>query len=472
MKIPSRPLEDALIITPPADRKVFTLLQLTTALKNAIHSATGDRSFWIKAEIVGLKLGNHAYLELAQHENGSKVAVMRGIIWRSALVRIEKALGPERDGVLKEGSEILFRAIVQYHEVHGLSLLIDEIDLSFSLGELERRKRQTIEKLKAEGLFELNRALPEPMVIQRIALVSSSGTAAYSDFVEHLHGNEFGYRFHVVLFNSIVQGESAARELRSALASINPERFDAVVLIRGGGSKLDLEVFNDLELCREVARMSIPVMTGIGHEIDVSVVDLVAHSHHKTPTAIADRLIDKCAAFEGELQVMLANMQHRMTGRIAIQRELLGQWTGSLKNVPQYNCRLRRGELHQIMAALQQQVNAQLKAKAMEVAAHAASIGALPMRKLQNIEAARMQAISASIGRSAQHGMQMMMQRVQNMHEAIALLEPGKILQRGFSITRLKGKALVDTDGLEAGTIVETKLAEGSFTSRIERIGS
>jgi exodeoxyribonuclease VII large subunit len=463
------PLEQVVAIASHADRKVFTLLQLNTALRNAIHSATGDRSFWIKAEIVGLKAGGHAFLELAQHENGVKVAVMRGIIWRSALLRIEQALGAGRDGILKEGSEILFRAIVQYHEVHGLSLIIDEIDLSFSLGELERRKRETIEKLKAEGLFDLNRSLPEPLVIQRIALVSSSGTAAYSDFVEHLHGNEFGYRFHVVLFNSIVQGESAARELRSALGNIDTRRFDAVVLIRGGGSKLDLEAFNDLQLCRDVARMPIPVMTGIGHEIDVSVVDLVAHGHHRTPTAIADHIVDKCASFEGSLQTMLAGMQQVVTERMALENGTLGRWSGALTTIPQSSCRLRRGELHQFTAGLQQTVNAKLKAMAMELGSRSSALSSLPFHKLKNIEHSKIKALSTAIARSAQHGMQLLVQRLNNMQEAVALLEPQKVLQRGFSISRVDGKALTQADEVLEGKLMETTLAKGKLYSRIER---
>lgn len=203
------------------DRKIYTLRQVGTAIKQRIEEATHGASFWVKAEIASINVGKHAYLELVQHYEGEKVAVMRGAIWMTALHRIRQELGNESRNILKDGVEILFLAKTNYHLVYGLSLVIETIDLSFNISELERRKRETIATLKEEGLYDRNRFIPLLMVVQRIALVASKGTAAYADFMKHLERNEHGYVFHVHLFNSVVQGEAAAGELRSALLAID-----------------------------------------------------------------------------------------------------------------------------------------------------------------------------------------------------------------------------------------------------------
>ncbi|MBK9061156.1 MAG: exodeoxyribonuclease VII large subunit [Flavobacteriales bacterium] len=200
------------------ERKIYTLRQVGNAIKQRIEEATHGASFWVKAEIASINVGKHAYLELVQHQAGEKVAVMRGAIWMSALHRIREELGSESRNILKDGVEILFLAKTNYHLVHGLSLVIETIDLSFNISELERRKRETIATLKEEGLYDRNRFIPMPMVLQRIALVASVGTAAYADFMQHLERNEHGYRFHVRMFNSVVQGDAAAQELRAALS--------------------------------------------------------------------------------------------------------------------------------------------------------------------------------------------------------------------------------------------------------------
>ena len=171
------------------ERKVFTLLQLGTAIKRRIDEATNGTSFWIKAEIATIKVMNHAYLELVQHRDGQKVAVMKATIWATALERIQQELGDERANILKDGVEVVLRAKANYHLVYGLSLVVEDIDLSFNISMLEKRKQETIAALKREGLYDLNRFVHMPMVIQRIALVASLGSAAYTDFMKHLAVN-------------------------------------------------------------------------------------------------------------------------------------------------------------------------------------------------------------------------------------------------------------------------------------------
>jgi exodeoxyribonuclease VII large subunit len=452
------------------DRKVYSLHQIGAAVKRRIEDATQGQEFWVRAEVAQLRERHHAYLELVEHRNGAKVAVMKGLIWHDTYQRIRLALGAEHANVLKEGAEILFRAALHYHPVHGLSLWIDEVDLSFSLGELERRKQETIAQLKAEGLFDLNRAVPEPLVIQRVALVTSAGSAAYQDFMQHLARNEYGYRFHVRLFPATVQGDTAATELAQAVAAIDPAAYDAVVLIRGGGSKLDLEPFNDLGLCRLLARLPIPVLTGIGHDVDVSVADLVARGPHKTPTAVADHLVDKCVFFETQLNGFLVSMQHAMQALFTVHKERMAGHAAVLRERPPGYCRLRRGELHTVAGQFGRLATARVQRDRQLLAQHTTDLGRLPLRRVVETEPARLLEMRNELALLAAGGLRVLQAQLHGMHEAVRLLAPEKLLARGYSITRREGEALRDAADLRPGDEILTELARGRAWSTVTRI--
>lgn len=452
------------------DRKIYTLRQVGTAIKQRIEEATHGASFWVKAEIASINVGKHAYLELVQHYEGEKVAVMRGAIWMTALHRIRQELGNESRNILKDGVEILFLAKTNYHLVYGLSLVIETIDLSFNISELERRKRETIATLKEEGLYDRNRFIPLLMVVQRIALVASKGTAAYADFMKHLERNEHGYVFHVHLFNSVVQGEAAAGELRAALLAIDPTRFDAVVLIRGGGSKLDLEAYNDLELARVAAHMRIPVLTGIGHDVDVSVLDLIAHGHHKTPTAVADFLVDRNLYFETAMTGMLVQIHNAMLTTFSDRKDQLSIFKEMAAMRPTARCRAERGLLHTTTSQFARNVTDRIGTSRRTLDNFAHDLALLPRHKLALVEAARIRELSGSLSVIAQRGFQLLLGRLQGMDEAIQFLSPERLLQRGFSITRKDGQAVKDATTLHAGDRLETTFAQGKAWSTINTI--
>ncbi|MCI1753335.1 MAG: exodeoxyribonuclease VII large subunit [Flavobacteriales bacterium] len=452
------------------ERKIYTLRQVGTAIKQRIEEATHGASFWVKAEIAAINVGKHAYLELVQHQDGEKVAVMRGAIWMSALNRIRQELGGESRNILKDGVEILFLAKTNYHLVFGLSLVIEQIDLSFNISELERRKRETIATLKDEGLYDRNRFIPMPMVVQRIALVASKGTAAYSDFMKHVEHNEHGYRFHVRLFNAVVQGDAAAGELRAALAAIDPAQFDAVVLIRGGGSKLDLEPFNDLELARVAAQMRIPVLTGIGHDVDVSVLDLIAKGHHKTPTDVADFIVDRAMYFETSMTGMLVQIHNAMLTDFTVRKEGLSTFTEMVMMRPTARCRNERGLLHTTTGQFARSVTDKIAVSSRVLETFAHDLALLPRHKLAQVEAARIREMSGSLSVIAQRGFQLLLGRLQGMDDAIQFLSPEKLLHRGFSITRKDGHAIKDPGTLAPGDEVETTFASGKAWSTIKKI--
>lgn len=451
-----------------SDRKVFSLLQLCTAIQRQIEAATQSGPYWVKAEIAQINHQRHVYMELVQHVEGRRVAVLRGIIWQPTMRGIREALGDELPHVLKEGAEVLLQASVQYHPVHGLALHILAVDLSYSLGELERRKQAALAALRNEGLFDLNRSLPEPLVMQRIALVTSPGSAAYSDFMQHLAANEYGYRFHVKLFAAAVQGITAPLELRKALEAIDPQAFDAVVLIRGGGSKLDLEAFNDLDLCRALARMPVPVLTGIGHDVDVSVADLIAHGAHKTPTAVADHLVDKCLYFETGLNSFLVRMQRTVGDAFSARKEAVQVWSEQLRQRPRSLVQEQRSLLqhgaqqfsHRAHDLLQRTDRA-LERQARDLVAHAG-------RRIKEHERPALEAHRASLDQLAHAALKTMVQRVGSIQETIALLDPERVMAKGFSITRHHGAVVKDAAQLVHGDVLETTFAQGTVRSIVQ----
>jgi exodeoxyribonuclease VII large subunit len=451
-------------------RGFYTLHQLSSALKKRIDEATGGRAFWVKAEVASISAKRHLYLELVQHQDGARIAVMRGIIWQESMRTIRDTLGEELPHILKEGAEILFLAKVNYSPLYGASLHIEQVDLSYSLGELERRKRETIATLRAEGLFDRNRSVPEPVVIQRIALITSAGSAAYTDLMQHLEANEYGYRFHVHLIDSTVQGDGAALQLRKALLKASTLTVDAVVIIRGGGSKLDLEAFNDLDLCRAAARLDLPVITGIGHDVDISVLDMIARSPHKTPTAVADHLINKCLYFETGLSGFMVSIQRSMSERFAARKEQLSAQAEVLRLKPTMRCQYVRASLYELTAALAREVTEVLHTHDRSLQARTSALATLPLQRIRLVEQVRIKDARSRLDEFAMRGLRSLHERMQALQEAIHLMAPERLLARGFSITRKQGRAITDVTGLNIGDEIHTTYSQGSTRAIIQAI--
>lgn len=285
--------------------EVFRLSELTRYIQQVL-TINFESSFWIEAEVnqISESRGNY-YLELVEKDEHSDdvLAVIQARIWRSNQVLIRRKLNSEIGDYLQAGVQVKLRGSIKFHDVYGLSFQIDDIDKDFTLGELERKKLATIATLKKEGVFELNKSVELDIVVQRIAVISSRTAAGLADFINQLQYNQHDIPFQIDLYHSAVQGYRAVDDICYALDEIDTysEYYDAVCILRGGGSKLDLSAFDDEKLCRKIGQMPIPVLTGIGHEIDLSVADMTAHSQLKTPTALAAFLIDRNVDFLSNL---------------------------------------------------------------------------------------------------------------------------------------------------------------------------
>ena len=299
----------------------ITLSELQSLIKRSIDDAH-PLPYWVTAEISELKVNysGHCYLELVEKGGANHVpkAKISAVIWRSTYGMIASYFGAATGGqTLCAGLKVLVKALVSYHELYGLSLQITDIDPSYTLGDMERQRRQTIEQLQRDGVFDMNRELPMPAVVQRLAVVSSRNAAGYQDFMKELSSGP--YRFEVTLFDAFMQGAESEESIVRALETVADalDDFDAVVLIRGGGSQSDLGSFDSYRLCCHLAQFPLPVIAGIGHDKDRSVADLVAAVSLKTPTAVAVYLKNKMAEFEALLDSLrgrLAEWAEEMLG--------------------------------------------------------------------------------------------------------------------------------------------------------------
>ncbi len=289
------------------DRESISLSDLQSGLKEAI-SEKYAREIWVHAEIgtLNVNASGHCFLELVEKEGLNFKAKIRATIWAFTF-RILKPYFESSTGLeLSAGIKVAFKVSVEYHELYGISLNIKDINPEYTVGDIELQKQKIIRRLEEEGMMDMNADLELPQVPQNIAVISSKTAAGYEDWKHHLLHNEYHYHFSFDLFEASMQGELTTDSVIRALDSIyeKEEQYDAVVLIRGGGSKLDLMSFDTYELAIHIAQFPLPVICGIGHERDSSIVDLVAHTSLKTPTAVADFLIERIRVFEESIDEM------------------------------------------------------------------------------------------------------------------------------------------------------------------------
>lgn len=283
----------------------ISLAQLQEIISIALADAL-PMPVWVCAEVADIKINasGHCYIELIEknEKTGATEAQARATIWRSQVMSTVGRFEQESGQRLTKGMKILFKATVSHHAVYGMSLQIQQIDALHTIGDMERRRQMTIEQLQKDGVWDMNREQPMPLVVQRVAVISSATAAGYRDFMMELARSN--YALHTELFEAIMQGERSDESIVAALYAIaaRAEEFDAVAIIRGGGSTGDLECFNSYHLAFAVTQMPLPVLTGIGHDKDTSVTDMVAHTMLKTPTAVAQWIDQRATDFDGALE--------------------------------------------------------------------------------------------------------------------------------------------------------------------------
>jgi exodeoxyribonuclease VII large subunit len=407
------------------NKTAYSLYELNAAIKSVIGAAFSE-AYWVTAEIAELKCNQrgHCYLELVEKDDDKTVAQTKATIWAYEYRKLSHKFQTATNESIRPGMKIMLLAVVNFHEVYGLSLNIRDIDPTYTLGEMARKRKEVIERLRKEGLLELNKSLPLPLVPQRIAVISSPTAAGYGDFFNQLDTNRYGYQFVHVLFPVLVQGQDAERSIIEAIGKIGKYRhlFDVAVIIRGGGSAVDLNCFDNYALAAQIAGCPIPVITGIGHEKDDTVADIVAHTRMKTPTAVAEFLVSGLRSFEDKV-IDIRNSIKTYTERI-------------LQDIRYRLHSLARQLCYIPGRAVSDQHNKLL----------------LLQGSLRNFANKRLQKADYTLDRTEQ---------------ALRLLDPVNVLRRGYSITRHNGKILKDASLVSKGAAIDTTLYKGSIVSII-----
>ena len=327
----------------------YRLSEILKRVRAILEQTTQGAPFWVTAEIsnVSAPKSGHLYLDLSEHdEDKNLLAQCRAVIWSRELQTIKQSLGADFQNVIKKGNQVLVQAIVTFSEVYGFQLQIKDVDLSFSIGNLEKKKQQVIARLNQEGLVNLNKEHHVAVVVQKIALIGSPKTSGYTDLLKQLENNQYGYQFNVESFPCSVQGIKAENEIIEAFDHASKGKFDIIALIRGGGSKLDLEVFNSYQIAKTIAELEIPVWTGIGHETDYSVCDLVANRHYKTPTALASAIVERASNFEASMHENLSDLMFLVTSRLDHAKSRLDKFQQYVVLEPVNVVQRIRGDLH------------------------------------------------------------------------------------------------------------------------------
>jgi len=411
-------------------------------------------SYWVVAEIGELRdsVKGHAYLELVEKSGSHLTAKIKANIWSYTFQGIRSRFTATTGQNLANGMKILALVNIQFHEIYGLSLTIKDIDPNYTVGERAQRKQEVIDRLTREGLMQLNKQYPLPLVPQRLAVISSSTAAGYGDFINQLDNNPYGYKVHCELYQATMQGNEAPDSIINSIAAIEAElhhkKFDLLIIIRGGGATTDMDCFDDYDMAKAIANTTLPVITGIGHERDECIADLVANTKMKTPTAVAEFVLSGFRDFEDRLRENLKFIE-RITGNF-LQREdrMIRDKEHLLKNLFLYK-----------LAAAKEKLNSN---------GHQLNSIALQNIKMQNLALGNWE---NSLTRNVRLKLEQQKQHLQGLEKEVTRLSPYYYLERGYTRTESKGVP-IHKAGIQQGDKITTFTITQKITSTIEEITS
>lgn len=425
----------------------LSLAELSLLIKETLDSQL-ETSYWVVAEIGELRLSRgHCYIELVDKKDEVLVAKVRATIWSYAYRSINGSFEAATGKSLTHGMKVLANVTVQYHELYGLSLNIRDIDPNYTLGDRARQRQEVINQLIQGGVYDMNRQLNLPLVPQRIAVISSATAAGWGDFVDQLIQNTFHYKFDVSLFQAVMQGDQAIRSIITALEQIyyQEEKFDLVVIIRGGGAKVDLDCFDSYELATHIAQFPLPVLTGIGHERDETIADLVAHTKLKTPTAVAEFLLTGLRLFEEKITQATEYIIARTESYLLEQGHKLEFMGKGIQSQAQFSFRQARQKKLTLSSTLDKSITVLMRDNES---------------KIKNLQTNWQRCLMAGLKREQL--------KLDHTHKTLELLSPKNVLKRGYSITFINGKLAKKVENPEAGDVLQTHTSQGEFRSILQ----
>jgi len=427
--------------------KALSLFELNSLVRETLE-LTFSNEYWVRAEISELRVNRHCYMELVQkdsHKNGI-IAKARAQVWANRWAFIKPMFEDMTHQSLAAGMQVLVKAEITFHELYGYSLNITDIDPTYTLGDIAKRRQEILRQLAQEGISTMNQELPLPRMLQRIAIISSASAAGYGDFCNQLKNNPARLAFHTQLFQATMQGDDVTPSIINALNCIagQQEQWDAVVIIRGGGATSDLSGFDTLELAENVAQFPLPIITGIGHERDDTVIDLIAHTRMKTPTAAAEFLIQHQSK---ELELL-----ESIAASIFLS-------ASNLLQAEKIRIQVLTAKIPTLFSAIQAR-------ETIKIDRLSAAMG---YKALQHIEGekSRISIIKKQLALYTDNLLNHQKKRIEQAENKLENASPERILKLGFSITRVNGQAIKSFDDVREGDNIETTLATGTINSTV-----
>ena len=435
-----------------SSKNTVTLYELNHLVSKVIESEMPSE-YWVEAELSECRESRgHCYMELIQKDErtATPIAKASAKCWANKWMLIRPGFERTTGQRLHAGMKVLLKVYAQFHEAYGFSWIVTDIDPTYTLGDMARKRQEIIRQLKEEGVFDLQKELQLPLFCQRIAVISSETAAGYGDFCNQLADNPYGFLFHTRLFPAIMQGEGVEQSIIAALERIFsfhiPQNFDAVVIIRGGGATSDMSGFDTLALAENVANFPLPIITGIGHDRDESILDMVSHIRVKTPTAAAALLID-------HLKTVLDAINDAQEQIVRLAQQKLTSHKSRLSTFAEILPRLFTNVKTRQEARLDSLNSRMTTAIRQSIVTHQSLINALEVKMPILLDRRLM---------AEQH-------RLQLIEEKTKSLDPALLLKRGYSITLKDGKAVRDASTLHPGDTIETRLANGTIHSTVTK---
>lgn len=449
----------------------ISLFELNQRVREALAQSFNTQ-YWVIAEISEIKENSsgHCYLELIQKEDvkDTPKAKARATIWSYTYRMLKPYFETSTGRPLSSGMKVLVSVEVVFHEVFGYSLNITDIEPNFTIGDIEQKRREAIEKLVAEGVFDMNKGLQFPTLPKRIAVISSPTAAGLQDFINQLLTNKNSYKVEHTLFTANMQGRSAEESIISALNRINgsTDEYDLVVIIRGGGSQADLSCFDSYWLAAHVAQFPLPVITGIGHDKDISVVDLVAHTKLKTPTAVAEFILDKFSEAESIIlelreRLEISLEENILQYKLRFEKTLTSLAPFTLQGTSNEKIIIERFQRNLLLA-----LNQYLTHKRTIIDKQAKSFEVNALIRLSESKN-NIKQFNHSLSFSTIHYIENQNNMIAQFDDKCTVLNPQNILKMGYSMTFLNGKIIKDSSKVERGSIIKTLLNKGEIESMV-----
>lgn len=448
----------------------MSLLQFTTVIGDTVRRNPALQKAWVIAELSDVRLnGGHCYMELIEkNAAGQTVAKLRAAIWanRFQYIRCKFYSATGRD--IMTGLKVMLFGDAGYHPIYGLSFTVNDIDPSYTLGDMERLRREILMRLHNEGLLQVNKSRMLPPAPQRIAVISASGAAGYGDFMNHLMGNAEGFVFYPVLIPAVMQGDRTSASVREALQFVEQtiDLWDCVAIVRGGGATTDLNGFDDYDLARAVATFPLPIVVGIGHERDRTVLDEIAHTRLKTPTAVASFFVDTLRGAYERVGSMVDGITRYTTDRISGEMRRLTNCEALIPAFAEARLSSARSRLDKEISRIPVLVSSRIS----QAKGRVDMMGKLMETLAPRTCSRSLEKINDTISRlslAADSALKRNLAKIESLESMVKVLNPDNTLRRGYSITRVNGKAITDSSVLPKGTRIMTRLHHGSIESEV-----